>query len=68
MLILSRKVGEKIHIGDNVVLEVRRITGTKVEMAVEAPKDIPVHRNEVYDAIQRGEPRKEKENVEAEAM
>ena len=44
MLIVSRRVGEKIVIGDDVVLEVLQVTGTKVKIGVEAPPSVPVHR------------------------
>lgn len=53
MLVLSRQRDESIIIGDNIVLTVVDIRGDKVRLGIEAPKDIPVHRQEVYDAIQR---------------
>ena len=53
MLVLSRQRDESIMIGDNIVLTVVDIRGDKVRLGIEAPKDIPVHRQEVYDAIQR---------------
>ena len=53
MLVLSRQRDECIMIGDNIVLTVVDIRGDKVRLGIEAPKDIPVHRQEVYDAIQR---------------
>ncbi len=57
MLILSRKVGERIVIGDNVTIVVVEVRGDKVRLGIEAPKEVPVHRKEVYDAIQRnGQP------------
>jgi len=48
MLVLSRKVGEKIMIGDNIVLEVVDIRGNNVRLAVTAPKDVQVWREELY--------------------
>ncbi len=51
MLILSRKVGERIVINDNIMIEVVAIEGNKIRIGVEAPKDIVVHRKEVYDKI-----------------
>jgi carbon storage regulator len=50
-LVLSRKYGEKIHIGDDITVTVVRITHDKVRLAIEAPEDMPVHRLEVYEAI-----------------
>lgn len=51
MLVLSRKLDEEIVIGDNIVLKVIEIRGDKVRIGIEAPRDTPVHRREVYDAI-----------------
>ncbi len=53
MLVLSRKKDEKIHIGDNIVVTVTEIRGDKVRIGIEAPPDIPVHRQEVADKIAR---------------
>ena len=55
MLVLSRKVNETIIINDNIVVTVVDIRGDKVRLGIEAPKDVPVHRQEVYDAIKRAE-------------
>ena len=53
MLVLSRQRDESIIIGDNIVITVVDIRGDKVRLGIDAPKEIPVHRQEVYDAIQR---------------
>jgi carbon storage regulator len=53
MLVLSRKRDEQIVISDNIVVTVVDIRGDKVRLGIEAPKDIPVHRQEVFDAIQQ---------------
>jgi carbon storage regulator len=53
MLVLSRQRDETIMIGDNVQVTVVDIRGDKVRLGITAPKSIPVHRKEVYDAIQR---------------
>ena len=53
MLVLSRKKNESIIINDNITIVVVEIRGDKVRLGIEAPKEIPVHRNEVYEAIQR---------------
>jgi carbon storage regulator len=53
MLVLSRQRDESIIIGDNIVITVVDIRGDKVRLGIQAPKEIPVHRQEVYDAIKR---------------
>jgi carbon storage regulator len=53
MLVLSRQRDESIMIGDKVVVTIVDIRGDKVRLGIEAPQEIPVHRQEVYDAIQR---------------
>jgi len=55
MLVLSRKKNESIVINNNITIVVVDIRGDKVRLGVEAPKEIPVHRREVYDAIQNNE-------------
>ncbi|MFS0836291.1 carbon storage regulator CsrA [Paenibacillus sp. 1P03SA] len=52
MLILSRLKGEKIIIGQDIVLTVLDVAGDQVRIGIEAPKDIPIHREEIYKAIQ----------------
>ena len=51
MLILTRRVGESLKIGDDVSVTVLGIKGSQVRIGVNAPKTIPVHREEVYDRI-----------------
>ena len=53
MLVLSRKKDEKIIIGDSITLMVVEIRGDKVRLGIEAPKEVSVHREEVYEAIKR---------------
>ena len=53
MLVLSRQRDESIIIGDNVVITVVDVRGDKVKLGIDAPKEISVHRREVYEAIQR---------------
>jgi len=53
MLVLSRHRDESIMIGDEIVITVVDIRGDKVRLGIDAPQDVPVHRQEVYDAIQR---------------
>jgi len=52
-LVLSRKKDESLVIGDNIVVTVVDIRGDKVRLAIQCPNEIPVHRQEVYEAIQR---------------
>jgi carbon storage regulator len=53
MLVLSRQRDESIFIGDNIKITVVDIRGDKVRLGIEAPTEIPVHRQEVYEAIRR---------------
>lgn len=53
MLVLSRKKDEKIIIGDKIAIMVVDIQGDKVRLGIEAPRDVTVHREEVYQAIQK---------------
>jgi len=53
MLVLSRQKDESIMIGDDVEITIVDVRGDKVRLGIAAPKEIPVHRREVYDAIQR---------------
>lgn len=53
MLVLSRKKNESIVINNDITIVVVEIRGDKVRLGIEAPKEVPVHRREVYEAIQR---------------
>lgn len=53
MLVLSRKRDESIVIDGNIVITIVDIRGDKVRLGIEAPSTVPVHRQEVYDAVQR---------------
>ena len=55
MLVLSRKKNESIVINNDITIVVVEIRGDKVRLGVEAPKEVPVHRREVFEAIQRYE-------------
>lgn len=55
MLILSRHKDEEIIIADNIIIHIVEIRGDKVRLGITAPKDISVHRGEVYEAIKRKE-------------
>ena len=58
MLCLSRHINESIIIGDEIVITVIAICGDNVRLGITAPRDIPVHRQEVYEAIVRDGQRK----------
>ena len=53
MLVLARKKNEVIVINNDIKITVVEIRGDKVRLGIEAPKEVPVHRQEVYDAIQQ---------------
>ena len=52
MLILTRKSGEEIRIGDRILLKIIEIRGNQVRVGIDAPKDVAVHRKEIYALIQ----------------
>mgnify|MGYP001826747213 CR=1 FL=1 len=53
MLILTRRVGETLMIGDEVTVTVLGVKGNQVRIGVNAPRDVSVHREEIYDRIKR---------------
>ncbi|MGL4595640.1 MAG: carbon storage regulator CsrA [Thermoguttaceae bacterium] len=55
MLVLSRKKNESVVIDGAITIVVVEIRGDKVRLGIDAPKDVPVHRKEIYDAIKRSE-------------
>ncbi|HEY2880915.1 MAG TPA: carbon storage regulator CsrA [Pirellulales bacterium] len=69
MLVLSRQRDESIIIGDNIVVTIVDIRGDKVRLGINAPTEVPVHRQEVYEAIQRENLRSARINpTEAQAI
>ena len=55
MLIVTRRPGEKIMIGDDVVVEVLEVSGQSVRVGIAAPRAIPVYREEIWDAVKAEE-------------
>ncbi len=66
MLVLSRQRDESIMIGDDVEIIIVDVRGDKVRLGITAPKSIPVHRREIYDAIQREKNQKKEQQEEQE--
>ena len=67
MLVLSRQRDESIMIGDDVEIIIVDVRGDKVRLGITAPKSIPVHRREIYDAIQREKADKKEPEKESQA-
>lgn len=61
MLVLSRRIDEHIIINDDIVITVIAIRGDKVRLGISAPLEVPVHRHEIYEAIQKEKRRRERE-------
>ncbi|MFT8319208.1 MAG: carbon storage regulator CsrA [Sporolactobacillus sp.] len=53
MLILTRKLGESIKIGDQIEVKIVAIEGDQIKLGIEAPRSIDIHRKEIYEAIQK---------------
>ena len=53
MLILTRRIGESLQIGDNVKLTVLSVRGNQIQLGIEAPPEVAVHREEIYERLKR---------------
>jgi len=60
MLVLNRRVGERLFIGDNIIIAVLNTKGRRVDLGISAPREIPVYREEIYHRIRR---EKQGENI-----
>ena len=70
MLILTRRIGESVFIGDEIRLTILGVRGTQVRIGINAPKDVPVHREEIYHRIQHEDdenPGNQAESIEDDA-
>ena len=68
MLVLSRKVGERIHVGDNIVLEIRRIAGNRVTLALDAPRNVRILRGELEGAAREFRPAEHSDETHPDAQ
>ncbi len=53
MLVLTRKVGQTITVGDDIRITIMEVRGTQVKLGVDAPRDVTIHRQEIYERIQQ---------------
>lgn len=53
MLILTRRIGESLQIGDNIKLTVLSVRGNQIQIGINAPPEVPVHREEIYERLKR---------------
>ncbi len=56
MLVVTRRVGQAIKIGNDITVSVQEVNGKQVKIGVDAPRDVPVHREEVYERIKADVP------------
>ena len=66
MLILTRRIGETLMVGDDVTITVLGVKGNQVRIGVNAPKDVAVHREEIYERIQSEKAGNDSENETSE--
>jgi carbon storage regulator len=64
MLILSRRIGETMMIGDDIAVTVLSVKGNQVRIGIKAPKDVAVHREEIFERIQQGGVAQERDEVQ----
>lgn len=66
MLVLSRKPGESLIIGSDIVVTIVEVRGDKIKLGIEAPREVPVHRMEIAEAIAQEQQLKAASNLEAD--
>ena len=66
MLILTRKLGERITIGDDIIITLLEVKGSQVKLGIKAPKTISIHRHEIYERIKIKRQREDEEEEQAE--
>ncbi|OCG31913.1 carbon storage regulator [Gilliamella sp. Choc4-2] len=66
MLILTRRVGETLIIGDDIVITILGVKGNQVRIGINAPKEVSIHREEIYNRIHQAQQNKIDENSESD--
>ena len=67
MLVLSRYKDQSIYIGDDIVVTIVDVRGDRIRLGIDAPSSVPVHRQEIYEAIQNERAEEEELNTRADA-
>jgi carbon storage regulator len=68
MLVLTRKTGESIRIGNDIKLKIVSVEGDQVKVGIDAPKSVDIHRSEIYEAIQKQNSQAAKEKLSEDLL